>query len=437
MGSLDAEEDSFGSESGRLENGQNLRFAFDSNIGLGINNDNNLDAFHFNNGTNNNFSFSSNPPPLAGNNTMNMTMAAGFDSTPQQQLQHDPQYLHGLQQHQQRQQQLRYQQQQASKARTKKSTTKSSSSSSKKKAPKSNNNKPQATPVPAPRQQQGSILKEIQNQQVQRGRQFGHHNNNNSMTRRTDKLQNAKKAAATAADDDTTTTSPTTTVTASPTASDSDNNDDSAISRFDIKGKTITYKLLGKTYTISNNKADLLKMLGQALDHAEKVNDINQKVNARNGALKKSLAEYKEVLGTLQKQTGKTVRNAQVCDKIYDKVKQILFRLDKFVQDEDDEEEATKKCYVLLHSAEECKQLGKEHKVTWCNTYSPIVTAKYNKARSYKQGRVKESTCWWYRKHKTMPNLDIIKKCVDRTIDMNDPEELKHYEWYVTDVLRK
>ena len=173
------------------------------------------------------------------------------------------------------------------------------------------------------------------------------------------------------------------------------------------------------------------------------------------------LEELKQKNAQLQKQldvapmsapTGQKAINSWVtAGKLI--IRQFQFRKTKFIQpddpdDEDDEKPAqqdgemavTEKFYDHKFTKEEQERLGEAHKNLWVPTFSPMVVRAFNATRSQIQTDVR--TCYlmgWAAKNLANPKIErkMLRKCMNRTIDLNVPLEKKVFTWYWTELLRK
>ena len=75
----------------------------------------------------------------------------------------------------------------------------------------------------------------------------------------------------------------------------------------------------------------------------------------------------------------------------------------------------------------------------WVATYAPLCSTKLNEHRNYVQTRIK-NVCDAYMALPTnvngdMPSLELLRKCINRTIDLNKEEEKSFFWWFWTKLL--
>jgi hypothetical protein len=104
-----------------------------------------------------------------------------------------------------------------------------------------------------------------------------------------------------------------------------------------------------------------------------------------------------------------------------------LWRTCKFINCKDDEDQASEFLYKLIYSE---KQVNLDSMYSWIETYkNHIKKALYSK-RNYATSQIKLSAWNLFENGKPLPTVAMILKCVSRTIDVNDAEEMAVFQWY-------
>lgn len=79
-----------------------------------------------------------------------------------------------------------------------------------------------------------------------------------------------------------------------------------------------------------------------------------------------------------------------------------------------------------------------QNRRAWLATYSPLCTTVLNETRTYVQSRIKVAAEDWMDEHGgEMPDLKLLEKCVDRTIDLENEDEAEIWRYWWTQVLPK
>ena len=138
----------------------------------------------------------------------------------------------------------------------------------------------------------------------------------------------------------------------------------------------------GKPLAMPTTKKDLETLLRKIVKRYEANRRKVQSMQGRINALTKEIIQ-------LRKAGGKMALNEEQMKLIKPMYFQKMFRFCKFIQDEDEELDATSRLYDYMFSKEEQDELGKEHKKIWVNTYSSHVTSAVNAIRSDLQSRLK------------------------------------------------
>ena len=83
--------------------------------------------------------------------------------------------------------------------------------------------------------------------------------------------------------------------------------------------------------------------------------------------------------------------------------------------------------------------MGDGHKQLWVKTFQPLVVRAFNAVRSDIQSSIRTAYMGWAIKYPDDPFLpiDLIKKCVLRTIDLSKEQEKRVFMWYWTEIARK
>ena len=147
--------------------------------------------------------------------------------------------------------------------------------------------------------------------------------------------------------------------------------------------------------------------------------------------------DYAQQLAQMTSKMPKIAKNAEMEAKISGHLKNDLFRTVKFLTDEDQISDTLDKFYDLIYTSKEQERLGEDHQHIWKNTYKASLTTQLNAHRSYVQNRMKESWKKFHEENKWIPSVEQFKKCALRTINMEDDDEVKMMEWYITDLLSK
>lgn len=116
--------------------------------------------------------------------------------------------------------------------------------------------------------------------------------------------------------------------------------------------------------------------------------------------------------------------------KIVEAVKMKVWSVFKFMSDNPDD---CDKIYALARQGMDPKIKGtKAQKKAWEKQHEALIAWAMNKHRSYTQSELKKilekNFC---KKGKALPLVDLIAKCVYRTIDKDDEEEMEIFKFYV------
>ena len=123
---------------------------------------------------------------------------------------------------------------------------------------------------------------------------------------------------------------------------------------------------------------------------------------------------------------------------IKDCVRKHLWALCKIVNSKQTQEKAAMMCLRFL-DLEEFNGDGEKYealRAEWIESYSHIVTSELNNLRSYVQNRVKHACFHWMEEHNgIMPSEALLKKVIDRDIDLDKEEEVEAMKWWWDDTL--
>ena len=105
-----------------------------------------------------------------------------------------------------------------------------------------------------------------------------------------------------------------------------------------------------------------------------------------------------------------------------------LWRTCKFINCKEDEEMASEFLYNIIYGGK--KSTDVDAMYSWTATYkSHIKKALYAK-RNYATSQIKLAANDLFKNNESVPTVAMIQKCINRTIDVNDPEEMKAFQWY-------
>ena len=193
-------------------------------------------------------------------------------------------------------------------------------------------------------------------------------------------------------------------------------------------GEKVKFKYNGEVITLPNKKEDLVDMLGEFIPKCKKF-------RLKLGQFLVTIDEQKVLIGNLCKHGGKKA-NSKMVDAINNITKTELFRVLKFIQNEDQADQVALKVYHWMHDG--AKKLGDEHRVVWVGTYKLTIVRSLNKACSYVQGRMKEASVKYDKENDgALPSLEEIKCCAMRQIDLKSEGDVHLFEFYWKDLLRK
>ena len=169
-------------------------------------------------------------------------------------------------------------------------------------------------------------------------------------------------------------------------------------------------------------------------------NDID-KLNAENEALKQQLASLLAEKTTIASATtvyGKSSIKVNAVapntvEKIDKAIKIGVWRKIKFwPPHEEDQYYVAALCSKYLDP-----EVTKDERDDWVAKFDRTVAAQLNGTRSYVQSELKKKWVQKYPNLEQLPSVLMLEKCVFRTIDVEDAEELDFMTWYVESLLPK
>ena len=130
-------------------------------------------------------------------------------------------------------------------------------------------------------------------------------------------------------------------------------------------------------------------------------------------------------------------QNKEVIKQVQTNFGNWQFRTVKFIEDDEECKEVTGQLYDMMYEEDERDKLGEDYKDSWVDAYFNHVRGACNDKRNYTQGRFKDSMVNFYRQHKKLPELELLKKCALRTVDLEDPDEYLVFKFYWSDLASK
>ena len=131
-------------------------------------------------------------------------------------------------------------------------------------------------------------------------------------------------------------------------------------------------------------------------------------------------------------ETKKKKHDAMFYQEIKGKIQKKLWRVCKFVTCADDRMKVARKVYQLLNF----QNAPDNHEEEWLESRLSDVNKAVNDVRSYSVGEIKKKLqdYWTYNNH-TLPPLDDLKACLNRTIDISLPGKLDIMKFWVDEIL--
>jgi hypothetical protein len=129
--------------------------------------------------------------------------------------------------------------------------------------------------------------------------------------------------------------------------------------------------------------------------------------------------------------------NKEELKRIKDTVTEELWRTCKFIQCADDEEIACKFVYEKIYGdpMEDPAELGKMY--SWIETYKAWIKKSLYDKRNYITSQMKSAAMDLLDNEKELPTIEMVVKCLERSIDLKDPEENALFQWYWEVLLAK
>ena len=131
-------------------------------------------------------------------------------------------------------------------------------------------------------------------------------------------------------------------------------------------------------------------------------------------------------------ETKKKKKHDPMFYQIKAKIQKKLWRVCKFVTCADDRMKVAQKVYQLLNF----QNAPDNHEEEWLESRLSDVNKAVNDVRSYSVGEIKKKLqdYWTYNNH-TLPPLDDLKACMNRTIDIKLPGKLDIMKFWVDEIL--
>ena len=131
-------------------------------------------------------------------------------------------------------------------------------------------------------------------------------------------------------------------------------------------------------------------------------------------------------------ETKKKKKHDPMFYQIKAKIQKKLWRVCKFVTCADDRMKVAQKVYQLLNF----QNAPDNHEEEWLESRLSDVNKAVNDVRSYSVGEIKKKLqdYWTYNNH-TLPPLDDLKACLNRTIDISLPGKLDIMKFWVDEIL--
>jgi hypothetical protein len=104
-----------------------------------------------------------------------------------------------------------------------------------------------------------------------------------------------------------------------------------------------------------------------------------------------------------------------------------LWRTCKFINCKDDEDNASEFLYKLIYGDQ---NLNMDAMYSWIETYKTHIKKALYAKRNYATSQLKLAAFQLFDKNKPFPTVAMVLKCVNRTIDVNNEEEMVVFQWY-------
>jgi hypothetical protein len=104
-----------------------------------------------------------------------------------------------------------------------------------------------------------------------------------------------------------------------------------------------------------------------------------------------------------------------------------LWRTCKFINDKEDEEEASEFIYNIIYGKQ---STNKDKMYSWTATYKAHIKKALYARRNYSTSQIKLAANDLFKNNEPVPTVEQILKCISRTIDVNDEQEMAVFQWY-------
>lgn len=154
-------------------------------------------------------------------------------------------------------------------------------------------------------------------------------------------------------------------------------------------------------------------------------------------------AELTKINAQLQKKiAAKTSKNkAMVLRESDEEKKRInegvvneLWRLLKFINCKEDEDQATEYLYKLLYPKD---PVDDDKMYSWMATYKKHIKDCLHAKRNYATSQLKSCAFKMLDSKESLPTVEMVRKCINRTIDVDNAEEMAIFKWYWESALPK
>ena len=222
-----------------------------------------------------------------------------------------------------------------------------------------------------------------------------------------------------------------------------------------------------KESNMTNSTAALKRKVTNLENRQGELEEENQKLEEENDKLKEQMAELKakyEAAMKKAKARGKRSKggivveppNSAVVTLVNSAVKKGLFRIIKFLADDEDLGVAVEKVCDMMRPdgtvfdekmTDDAIADVEASRADWMKTYAPVVRQCLNNHRSYVQGQMRDQALLWQKGNveagipaKTLPDPDLIwQVCCMRNMDFGGPEHKVRneelFDWYVDSLL--
>jgi hypothetical protein len=129
--------------------------------------------------------------------------------------------------------------------------------------------------------------------------------------------------------------------------------------------------------------------------------------------------------------------NKDELKRIKETVTEELWRTCKFIQCVEDEEIACKYVYQKIYGDPKEDPAELEKMYSWIETYKACIKKSLYDKRNYVTSQLKAAAMDLLDNGKELPTLEMLLKCLDRTINVENPEENACFKWYWEVLLAK